>query len=71
MIANDMFRARQVIILKEWFNKIKDELWYKQIDEFLSMLVNGQLSDKDIIVIDGKTIEEIVSENINENLMVV
>lgn len=52
------------IELRAWFNRVKYEGWYKRIDDHLTKLVNGELEGKEITVIDNKTIEEIVFENV-------
>ena len=49
---------------KEWFDKIKNKQWYKPINTHLDMMINGQLYDKEITVINGKVIEDIVAENV-------
>lgn len=58
------------IEMREWFNHIKTEEWYKPIDLFLDKLVSGQLHDKDALVIDGKLIEDIVERNYNVEYVV-
>lgn len=53
------------IELREWFNQIKNEDWYKPIDLFLDKLVIGELKDKEITVINGEVIEDIVARECN------
>lgn len=52
--------------LREAFQKIKKLDWYKEINEWLTKLVNGELYDKEITVINGKLIEDIVAEHVSE-----
>ena len=68
-VIGPRLNGKASVELKQWFNRIKHESWYKRIDDFLSMLVNGQLFETEITVIDGKTIEEIIIENSNEEFM--
>jgi putative methyltransferase len=52
--------------LKTMFNKIKQKEWYKPIDDWLQKMVDGELFDKDITVVNGKLIEDIVAENVSK-----
>lgn len=53
------------IEMRAWFNRIKNEDWYKPIDLFLDKLVEGELYDKDILVINDELLEDIVERNYN------
>lgn len=52
------------IELRKQFNLIKSEPWYADIDQWLNKLVNGELPHEDIILINGKIIEDIVKINL-------
>lgn len=54
------------IELKAMFNNIKQKEWYKPIDDWLQKLVDGNLYDKEITVVNGKLIEDIVAENVSK-----
>jgi len=49
--------------MREWFNRVKREEWYKQIDDWTTKLVNGELSDVDYNTVNGVPIENIIEEN--------
>ena len=53
------------IEMRKWFNQIKNEDWYKPIDLFLDKLVRGELYDKDILVINGEFLDDIIEKNYN------
>ncbi|MGY8864586.1 MAG: B12-binding domain-containing radical SAM protein [Methylophagaceae bacterium] len=64
LIPTDM---KASIVLKEQYKSIKTKSWFKPIDNWLTMLVNGELYDRDIILVDGKEpIEEIVRKNLKD-----
>ena len=63
-ILGPMVKYKASIELKQAFDKIKKMDWYKVIDEWTTKLINGELENKEISVIDGKLIEDIVDENI-------
>jgi radical SAM superfamily enzyme YgiQ (UPF0313 family) len=63
-VIGSSVKTKASVELKEWFNKIKTEKWYKCIDKHLTKMVNGELQHTEITVINGKTIEEIVAENV-------
>ena len=55
------------VFLKEQFESIKTKTWFEPINDWLNMLVNGQLYNQDIIMVDGKeSIEEIVRKNLKD-----
>ena len=53
------------IEMRKWFNQIKNKDWYKPIDLFLDKLVRGELQDKDILVINGEFLDDIIEKNYN------
>lgn len=59
-------KEKASVELKEAFNKIKTLDWYKDIDEWTTKLVNGELSGQEITVVNGKLIEDIVAEHVSE-----
>ena len=63
-VIGPMLKGPASIELRKWFNAIKNEEWYKPIDEHLTKLVNGELSTVEITTINNKSIEEIISENV-------
>ena len=55
------------IFLKDQYQSIKTKSWFEPINNWLNMLVNDQLYDRDIIMVDGKeSIEEIVRKNLKD-----
>lgn len=47
--------------LRQWFEQIRTTAWYQLIDQWMSRIVAGELSDTDINLINGQTIEDIVA----------
>lgn len=61
MIPKDKLASAE---LKKKFDIIKQTDWYNRIDQWLDQLVNGKLCNVDTNLIDGKVLEDLVQENI-------
>lgn len=55
------------IVLRDWYQRIQTKEWFQPINNWLNRLIQGQLVDRDIILVDGKkVIEDIVSDNVRD-----
>ena len=68
-VLGSRVKTKASVELKEWFNRIRNEEWYGRIDIHLDKLVNGELYNKEITVIDGMVIEDIVAKECNDKLV--
>jgi radical SAM superfamily enzyme YgiQ (UPF0313 family) len=65
-VLGPMVKNKASVELKDAFSRIKNTDWYKPIDEWMQKMVDGELFDKEVTVVNGKLIEDIVAENVSK-----
>lgn len=53
------------VVLRDWFNKIKEEEWYQEIDQWLNRVVNSELYNVNTDKYKGEFLEKYVEDNFN------
>lgn len=53
-------------IMKSLFKEIKGKSWYKLFEEDMEDIINGQKQKEDLMIIDGKTVEDHLENYIEE-----
>jgi putative methyltransferase len=54
------------IVLREAYQLIKTQEWFKPIDEWIDKIIASELRETDVNLIDGVFIEKIVEDNLDE-----